>query len=191
MATPEPGAPPAADMPAPPKVDPDAPYGRTKDGQPKKGPGGRPAKDADKPRVTTAAAGADGPREALDYSRGLMMAGSLVHLGLVSVPPMHPQAALWKGALPDMVEAWNYAAQCNDRVRVGVEWLANSDIGWIAAVSLATLPVVQHGIAVWQNPNSEVAARLRAVTEADIQKAKEAQAESMLQMAGVQQATAA
>lgn len=189
MAAPEPGVPAAVDMPAPPKVrdaDPDAPFGRRADGTPKKGPGGRPAKDVDKPRTTTAAQAGTG--EPADYTRGLMMAGSLVHLGLVAAPPLHPQAALWKGALPKMVEAWNYAAQCNAKVRVGVEWLATSDIGWIAAVSLATLPVLQHGFAVWQNPKSEVAQQLRAVTEADIQAAADAQADAMRQMAGVPQA---
>ncbi len=192
MAAPEPGTPSVEEMPAPPKVrdaDPEAPYGRRADGTPKKGPGGRPAKDADKPRTTTAAQA--GTSDPVDYTRGLMMAGSLVHLGLIAAPPLHAQAALWKGALPEMVQAWNYAAQCNGKVRVGVEWLANSDIGWIAAVSLATLPVLQHGIAVWQNPKSEIAAQLRAVTEADIQAGKDAQADAMRQMAGVPQTAAA
>jgi hypothetical protein len=191
MAAPEPGAPPAIEMPAPPKVDPDAPYGRTKDGQPKKGPGGRPAKDADKPRVTIGTAGADSAGEPVDFTHGLMKIGGLVHLGMIAAPPLHPQAALWKGALPEMVQAWNYAAQCNAHVRVGVEWLANSDIGWIAAVSLATLPVLQGGLELWQNPKSEVAQTLRMATEVDIQRARDAQAAAMLQMAGVPQATAA
>ena len=192
MAAPEAGIPSAVDMPAPPKVrdaDPEAPYGRTKDGRPKQGPGGRPPKNADKPRTTTAAQAGTG--EPVDYSRGLMTVGSLVHLGMIAVPPLHPQAALWKGALPDMVQAWNYAAQCNAKVRVGVEWLATSDIGWIAAVSIATLPVLQNGFMLWQNPKSEIAAQLRAVTEADIRAAQDAQADAMRQMAGVPQTAAA
>lgn len=191
MAAPEPGTPPVAEMPAPPKVDPDAPYGRTKDGQPKKGPGGRPAKDADKPRVTTTAAGVDGPGEPVDFTDGLMRFGSVIHLCMVAAPPLHPQAALWRGALPEMAQAWNYAAQCNSKVRVGVEWLAASDIGWIVAVSLATLPVLQGGLELWQNPKSDIASQLRTVTENDIRAAKQAQAEAMLRMAGVPQGAAA
>jgi hypothetical protein len=172
-------------------VDPEAPYGRTKDGQPKKGPGGRPAKDADKPRVTTTAAGVDGAGGPVDFTDGLMKIGALVHMGMVVAPPLHPQAALWKGALPDMVQAWNYAAQCNPHVRVGVEWLANSDIGWIAAVSLATLPVLQGGLQLWQNPKSETAQALRAITEGDIRAAHEAQDDAMRRTAGVPQGAAA
>jgi len=51
MAAPEPDEPVAA---APPRKDPEAPYGRTKDGQPKRGPGGRPAR-YDAPRAAKTA----------------------------------------------------------------------------------------------------------------------------------------
>ena len=70
MAAPEMGAPPVAEIPAPPKVDPEAPYGRKVDGTPKGGPGGRPPKNADKPRVTTTAAGPAG--EMRDYTPDLV-----------------------------------------------------------------------------------------------------------------------
>jgi len=63
MAAPEPDEPVAA---APPRKDPLAPYGLTKDGQPKRGPGGRPAR-YDAPRAAKAApatAGAESPQAA-------------------------------------------------------------------------------------------------------------------------------
>lgn len=185
MAAPEPAGPPVVTAPAPPAVDPEAPYGRKVDGTPKTGPGGRPPKNADKPRVQSQAeATATNSGEAVDYTTGLLQVGSLVHAGLVLVPPMHPQAALWKGCLPQMATAWNYAAQCNPTVKTGVAWLATSDAGWIAAVALATLPLVQGSIQLWSDPHGETAQALRAATGRDIEEAQRAQADALLQMAG-------
>lgn len=183
MAAPEPTGPPVVEAPAPPPVDPEAPYGRTKDGQPKKGPGGRPAKDADKPRVTTAAAATGG--EPVDYTKDLAQLASYVHAGMCMMERTHAHAALWKGTTPKMVAAWNTAANKNEKVRSGVELLAGGDTTWVLGVALASLPFVQGAYVLWRDPQSEIATRLADATKADLENAARLYEEQLVASAGL------
>lgn len=132
MAEPEPG--PAE----PPKreVDAEAPFGRTKDGKPKRGPGGRPPRPEkpaeDKPRVQEA------PKGSKDYREPLM--GVMQLLWGVTAPVAPADAAAVKLATPGVVSAWNALAQENAAVAKGIEWLSTGST--IGAVVMATAPLV-------------------------------------------------
>lgn len=187
MAAPEPGGPAAPSPPPPPPVDPDAPYGRRADGTPKKGPGGRPPKDADRPRVTDQAPAAAGG-QARDYTEGLAQLAGIVHLGLLTQQRTHAHAALWRGTSPQMVAAWNAAAQQNAMVRTGVEYLAGSSVGWVIGVTVATMPFAQGCYALWKDPESEAAKKLAASSRDDLERAAAMQEAAMLAAAGVRAA---
>lgn len=130
MAAPEPDEPTA---PAPPKKDPEAPYGRKADGSPKKGPGGRPPKKdqqvkAEKPRVQTRK----------DFTGPL---DDLARLGWGVLAVSSPaDAAALKVHAPGMVQAWNALAQENAAVARGIEWLTTGSA--YGAVVMATVPMV-------------------------------------------------
>lgn len=131
MAAPEPTDP---EPPAPPRRDPEAPYGRTKDGKPKKGPGGRPPKDkTEQPRMQK-------PRSAprKDYRQPL---ADVVRLGWGALAVASPaDAAALSLHGPRMVEAWNDLAQENAAVARGIEWLTTGSA--YGAVVMATVPMV-------------------------------------------------
>jgi hypothetical protein len=188
MAAPEPAGPPVVEIPAPPVVDPGAPYGRTKDGQPKKGPGGRPAKDADKPRVTTAtAAGLTG--DVRDYTPDLVGLSKSLYVVMAMIPPTQAQAALWRAAAPAMVPAWNQAAQQSEQVRAALEWLSGPGT-WPVAVAAATVPFTLQSIALWRGgPNSELHKMLTEATHADLQRMA-AEQEAMMRDIGFETAAA-
>ncbi len=189
LAAPEPGVPAAVDAPAPPKVnqaDPDAPYGRTKDGRPKQGPGGRPPKNADKPRVTTAS---EVTGDARDYTPDLVGLSKSLYIVMAMIPPTHAQAALWRAHTPAMVPAWNQAAQQNDQVRAALEWLSGPGT-WPVAVAAATIPFALQSVALWRNgSNSEMHQALTAATLADLQRMTEEQ-EAMMRNIGFETAAA-
>lgn len=160
----------AAEAAAPPKKDPDAPYGRTKDGKPKRGPGGRPAKaKADQPRVAAKAAGGT-PK---DFTQPLTEVVQLAWGVLATTSPA--DAAAVKTAGPGLVSAWNNLAQENATVARGIEWLTTGSA--YGAVVMATAPLVlqvmaNHG----RLPADRVAAlgvrdpaELAAETAADVQ----------------------
>lgn len=132
MAAPEPGEPTA---PAPPKKDPEAPYGRKADGTPKKGPGGRPPKKAtaerkaEKPRVQ--AARKDFREPLTDLTR--------LAWGVLAISAPADAGALQLHG-PGMVEAWNALAQENAQVARGIEWLTTGSA--YGAVVMATVPMV-------------------------------------------------
>jgi hypothetical protein len=154
------------EMPAPPRKDPEAPYGRTKDGKPKRGPGGRPSRD--KPRVEKPKAA----QSKRDFTEPLT---GVVQLGWTVLAPTAPaDAAALKLAGPGMVAAWNQLAQENATVARGIEWLTSG--GSYGAVVVATVPFVlqlmaNHG----RLPAERVAAlgvhdpaQLEAITAADV-----------------------
>jgi hypothetical protein len=191
LAAPEPGVPATVDAPAPPKVgdvDPEAPYGRRADGTPKKGPGGRPAKDADKPRTTTAgSAGVAGATR--DYTPDLVGLSQSLYVVMAMIPPTQAQAALWRMHAPAMVPAWNMAAQQNQQVRAALEWLSGPGT-WPVAVAAATVPFALQSVALWRNgSNSEMHQALTAATLADLQRMKEEQ-ETMMRNIGFETAAA-
>ena len=150
-----------AEIPPPPRkaavIDPEAPHGRNEDGTPKApygfkngtniprrtipGPGQRKKGD-DAPRTTPAVAPvkAGKPR---DYTADLAGLGTSVWMGGVALPPTRPYAHVWKQCLPQMVHAWNEAAQQNTQVRHYVEQLAgDSSFAWVLGVGLATAPLI-------------------------------------------------
>lgn len=188
MAAPEPGTASAGDMPAPPKVDPEAPYGRTKDGQPKKGPGGRPAKDADKPRVTTSAMGGVAG-DVRDYTPDLVGLSKSLYVVMAMIPPTQAQAALWRAHAPAMVPAWNQAAQQSEQVRTALEWLSGPGT-WPVAVAAATVPFALQSIALWRGgPKSELYQSLTEATLADLQRMAQEQ-QAMMRNIGFETAAA-
>jgi hypothetical protein len=192
MAAPEPsgstsgGA--GAQVPAPPRVDPEAPYGRKVDGTPKGGPGGRPPKHADKARVTTAPA--TGPAgETRDYTPDLVGLSKSLYVVMAMIPPTQAQAALWRAAAPAMVPAWNEAAQQNEQVRAALEWLSGPGT-WPVAVAAATIPFTLQSIALWRGgPNSELHKMLTEATHADLQRMAQEQ-EAMMRDIGFETAAA-
>jgi hypothetical protein len=131
------------EYPAPPKKDPEAPYGRTKDGTPKKAPGRAPRKDAHdqartSPRAPTALSG---PLK--DYTAALADTATGVWIATSPIPFLKPYAALWKATSPGMVKAWNSAAQQNGTVRSYADKLASGEGGvWILGVAMASVPFV-------------------------------------------------
>jgi hypothetical protein len=188
LAAPEHPAPPKVDAPAPPPRDPEAPFGRTKDGKPKQGPGGRPPKNVDAARVTTAAAA--GPAgEARDYTPDLVGLSKSLYVVMAMIPPTQAQAALWRTAAPAMVPAWNTAAQQSEQVRAALEWLSGPGT-WPVAVAAATIPFTLQSIALWRGgPNSELHQMLTESTRADLQRMA-AEQEAMMRDIGFETAAA-
>jgi hypothetical protein len=125
--------------PAPPKkepADPEAPYGRTADGKPKKGPGGRPPKKkAEQPRVAAPTA-AQGVKK--DFTEPLTGLVQLAWGVLATTSPADAGAV--KVAGPGMVTAWNNLAQENAQIARGIEWLTSGSA--YGAVVMATAPLV-------------------------------------------------
>jgi hypothetical protein len=181
MAAPEPsedvGPPPKRD----PSADPDAPYGRTKDGKPKKGPGGRPARTraetaAEAPRVQPAAAAVKGLAE---YKAGLNDTAVSVW-GLLAMTPMTlAQATLFKIHQPSLVHGFALGATQNDRVRVGVEWLTRE--AWMLIVLGAAVPFAIQSFMLWTNPERLPISKtdLEAIALHDVAVMQEQAAEAM------------
>jgi hypothetical protein len=149
-------------------ADPDAPHGREEDGSPKApyglnkktgrpnlkpGGPGRPVA-GDKPRVTTPAKAPATPGkggQAPDYAADLAglaatvwigasaMQGGRVPLLGIPIPDARPYAMLWHEQTPQLVGAWNTAAQQNATIRGWVEKLAGEGSWqWVIGVSVVS-----------------------------------------------------
>jgi hypothetical protein len=149
------------EMPAPPPKDPEAPFGRTKDGKPKRGPGGRPS--AEKPRVQAPTA-AQAPAVVRDYTQDLAELTEGVWFLMAQLPPTQAQAAILKVHRPALVHGWALAAQNNAMIRSGVDMLTGKGT-WVAAVAMATAPFVMQSLALWTKTDEELAAGGMATKE--------------------------
>jgi len=167
-------APPADDPEAPgppdmPPIDPEAPYGRTAAGVPKRKPG-RPPKE--KPRTVPgssvskaepAGKGGKGDGQAQggkDYSEGLRSFTQILWMALAGLPipgeerrvRCRVQAAVLKENQAGVVSGVNIMAQHNGVIRWGVEKLATGEASWIFPAALALMPFAVQTSMLWRVP---------------------------------------
>jgi len=135
------------DVPAPGKRDPEAPFGRTLDGTPKKSPAGRkPKAAAAKPRVQ-AASPADKGAPPKDYTPGLRSLFGTVWSVASLVDQADAGAVLL--ATPQLVDGWNSVAQRNPRVGKVLDYLTDgAELGGaaIATVMLGLQIAANHRV---------------------------------------------
>jgi hypothetical protein len=180
---------PAGEMPAPPRKDPQAPFGRTKDGTPKKAPGGRPPKArVEQPTAKTA------PGEVKDYTQSLAELTEGAWFLMAQFPVTQPQAAILKAHRPNLVSGWNLAAQNNRMIASGVEMLTGKGT-WVAAVAMASAPFVMQSLAIWTRSDEQLAAagmptkeELAQSTHNDLQELVQAQEAALREATGTAQA---
>lgn len=170
----EPGPPPEIDEDAPHGRDPQsgtplAPFGLNRDGRPRKGPGGRRAKDA--PRIEkpgeVAPASTPGQKpgkpqpvvlDPKDYSKPLVEAADSVWVAMSSASkiPLIPggirtvigaEARIFYANKDGLAGALNVAAQHNGRARSWAEKLAKGDVSWVlTCFGMVTPFLVQTGM---------------------------------------------
>ena len=169
----QPAAPPPPRREPPPDATADAPWGFKADGTPRKGPPGpgRPRKDkADEARTTgqePASTPAQDPAKlqpAADYSDDIGAALTMVWMGMASIPWTRAHAAIVRIQTPQLVPAWNAAAQQNATIRRYVLKLSGEGSwAWVLPVTITTVPLV---LGMWQvTRDPELRAQLAARTE--------------------------
>lgn len=161
--------------PAPPDlgpVDPEAPYGRTVDGKPKKGPGGRPPRD--KARTTTKVIeppqkpGKDGKDKgkadtAASYAKGLAEFLGGVQLALAVLPfpsenvRVHAryQSAVIEQTGDGLATGLGTIAEHNPMVRWGVDKLTQGGGAWVFPAAMAIAPFAVSTAMLWKAPVTE------------------------------------
>lgn len=166
--------------PAPPDigpVDPEAPYGRTVDGRPKKGPGGRPPRE--RPRVTDKAPKAlSGPQGgggkdsgaapgAAEYAKGLeeFLAGLALGLAVIPIPNdtirirCRYQSAVLEQTGDGLAKGMGMVAEHNTVARWAVGKLTQGGGAWVFPAALAIAPFTVSSAMLWRAPvTAEMAA---------------------------------
>jgi hypothetical protein len=142
----------------PPDATPEAPWGFKADGTPRKGPAGpgRPRKDtADAPRTAELDTSTPGgspdnsqPSEPRSYAQEVNDALAVGWMILATIPPTKPQAYILHEAMPNLVPAWDQAAQHNASVRKFVLKISgDGSWAWVVPVAISTIPVL---MGFWQ-----------------------------------------
>lgn len=200
---------PVAQAKAPPEVDHDAPHGRddqgeplapfglTKDGKPKRTPGGRPRKDSpDAPRTGTVtpirpddAKASKGKPESRDWSEELSgladaawfglsaigkVSGSVPVLGkLLPEAKIEAQAFILSECKPQLVGAVNLAAQHSAGAARFCGKLEGGDALWALSAMFMVMPVLSMSAAVWKGQGIDTAqGKLGAADMAKLNEAK-------------------
>ena len=172
--------------PGPPDVapfDPEAPFGRTKDGAAKKGPGGRPPRE--KPRTQNAPKAISGPGKpgkdgkpaapAVDYAAGLreFLGGIQLALAVLPFPSdsvrVHAryQSAVIEQTGDGLATGLGTVAEHNSMVRWGVEKLTQGGGAWAFPAAMAIAPFAVSTAMLWKSPVTEQMAEGAEVIEAE------------------------
>jgi hypothetical protein len=187
--------------PAPPPIDPDAPFGRKVDGTPKKRPGGRPPKTP-AARTTTAVpppGDGKGPAGPADYQEGLTEFFDGVWLALAATPVpaealrirVRAQAAVLKANQEGLARGVNVAAQHNGQIRWAVEKVTTGNGAWLLPAMFAVAPFAVQTAQVWRVPVEGDLRNLAEATEAEWDKMFAGLKDQLAELAGEAAAAAA
>lgn len=198
------------EVPSPPDVDHDAPFGRdeagvplaphgtTRDGRPKLSPAGRKPRDArvapapqDTPPAPGTQAGPDASLAAglTEFAQGAWFCLSAIGSAGPQLPligrmipgdKLGAQAAVFHVHSPRLVAALTLAAEHSDQARRLARRLASGDATWAILAGMMVLPFVSQSAAVWRGGGT---AGLPPVAELATANAKEVEA-YMAQLAG-------